>query len=112
MATVYLNLTEFAERIDIARDTLAKYRLPPHDAMIGDRRGWLPSTIDEWNDARPGRGNWGPSANTATGPRPKPSTDNDGMKGFRDTLPTFMAPIRTGDKNQHVADYHYTGKDD
>jgi predicted DNA-binding transcriptional regulator AlpA len=56
----YLNLTEFADRIGIARDTLAKYRLPDPDALIGDRRGWLESTIDLWNESRPGRGNWGP----------------------------------------------------
>ena len=56
---VYLNLSEFADRLQIQRDTLAKYRLPEPDAMIGDRRGWLESTIDLWNESRPGRGNWG-----------------------------------------------------
>lgn len=125
---VYLNLTGFADRIKVGRDTLAKYKLPPADAVIGDgsrgwfestliehigkeqlmdyrlpahaiavgggrgwvekvikscftaedlaklpsvdgifggRRGWLESTIDTWNDARPGRGNWGPKPKTA-----------------------------------------------
>jgi hypothetical protein len=56
----YLNLTEFAARIDIERDTLSKYKLPDPDAIVGDRRGWLPATIDKWNAERPGRGNWGP----------------------------------------------------
>jgi predicted DNA-binding transcriptional regulator AlpA len=60
MSIKYLNLTEFAERVNIERDTLAKYKLPPADGLVGDRRGWLESTIDHWNANRPGRGNWGP----------------------------------------------------
>jgi hypothetical protein len=58
----YLNLTEFAQRINIERDTLSKYKLPVPDSIVGDRRGWLPATIDTWNASRPGRGNWGPKA--------------------------------------------------
>ncbi|MCV7300884.1 hypothetical protein H7J93_14755 [Mycobacterium barrassiae] len=48
-------------------NTLSRYRLPPADAVIGPinsdgtlprgtLRGWLASTIDEWNINRPGRG--------------------------------------------------------
>ena len=55
----YYSLTEFADVLGIARDTLAKYKLPPPDATVGDRRGWLLSTIETWNESRPGRGNWG-----------------------------------------------------
>lgn len=76
----YLNLTEFAERIGIERDTLSKYNLPEHDAEVGDRRGWLPSTIDDWNKSRPGRGNWGPKPR---GPRTAGIEGTDGMKGIR-----------------------------
>ncbi|WP_235871037.1 hypothetical protein [Rhodococcus spongiicola] len=58
--TVYLSRTEVAERAGVHRDSLKEsYHLPPPDAMIGDRRGWLPETIDAWMAARPGRGNWG-----------------------------------------------------
>lgn len=104
MATVYLNLTEFADRLDIARDTLAKYKLPPHDAMIGDRRGWLESTIDAWQEARPGRGNWGPNANPATGPRETIGTFakmNDGIPGTRD-VPTGMFPTWDDTEQDHA----------
>lgn len=69
---VYLNLTEFADHLGIARDTLAKYRLPEPDAMIGDRRGWMVSTIETWNEQRPGRGNWGPKVYADTPPPIRP----------------------------------------
>lgn len=52
----YLSMTEVAERLGITKGALARYRLPEPDAMVGRARGWLPSTIDEWNAARPGRG--------------------------------------------------------
>nr|WP_093959634.1 hypothetical protein [Bifidobacterium vansinderenii] len=52
----YLSLTEVAERLGITKGALARYRLPEPDAMVGRARGWLPSTIDEWNAARPGHG--------------------------------------------------------
>lgn len=58
MAKRYLSLTEVAERIGVTRGTLGRYRLPEPDAWIGATRGWLPATIDAWNAARPGRGNW------------------------------------------------------
>lgn len=54
----YLSRTGVAQRIGVKRGTVDRYKLPPADAVIGDRKGWLPSTIDRWNAARPGRGNW------------------------------------------------------
>lgn len=57
-APKYLSRTQFAERIGVKPDTLNRYTLPPHDTKIGDRRGWLPETIDKWQAERPGRGNW------------------------------------------------------
>ena len=36
--------------------SLAKVKLPPHDAEIGERKGWTPATIDDWKAQRPGRG--------------------------------------------------------
>lgn len=52
----YLSRTQVAERIGVKPATLARYKLPPPDAMIGDVRGWLAQTIDAWNASRPGRG--------------------------------------------------------
>ena len=52
----YLSRPEVAERIGVKPDTLNRYKLPEADAQIGARQlGWLPSTIDAWNAARPGR---------------------------------------------------------
>lgn len=57
--TRYLSRPEVAERIGVATDTVNRYKLPKPDAQIGARLvGWLPETIDAWNAARPGRGNW------------------------------------------------------
>lgn len=65
----YLSRSEVATRIGLARgDSLSKYTLPPHDAIIGGRRGWLPATIDSWQENRPGRGNWGPKKDDAPSP--------------------------------------------
>ena len=52
----YLSRTEVAERIGVKPDTLGRYRLPPPDAQIGRTRGWLPATIDQWQQNRPGQG--------------------------------------------------------
>lgn len=50
----YLSRPEVAARIGVKPDTLNRYRLPPPDAQIGVRQvGWLPATIDAWNEARP-----------------------------------------------------------
>jgi len=52
----YLSRADFAERLGVKPDSLGRYKLPDPDAMIGDIRGWLPQTVDEWNRARPGKG--------------------------------------------------------
>lgn len=49
----FLSRQEFADRIGVTGNTIKRYKLPPPDAMIGDRRGWLPETIDAWNARRP-----------------------------------------------------------
>ena len=63
MTIKYLGRSEFAARIGLKNgDSLNHYDLPEPDAEIGDRRGWLPATIDSWNRRRPGRGRWGARA--------------------------------------------------
>lgn len=57
--TRYLTRSELAARIGVKPDTLNKYKLPPEDAVFGDRKGWLPETVDVWNRSRPGPGRWG-----------------------------------------------------
>lgn len=63
----YLNLAQFAERINVAPKTMSRYKLPDPDVVVGPVnedgtiprgtvRGWLPETIDAWDDSRPGRG--------------------------------------------------------
>lgn len=63
----YLSRVEVAERIGVAPDTLSRYKLPTPDVVVGPVnedgslprgtvRGWLPTTIDEWNANRPGSG--------------------------------------------------------
>jgi hypothetical protein len=46
--------------------SLTGVQLPDPDVLIGDpkdwsraHKGWLPETIDEWQENRPGKGNWG-----------------------------------------------------
>lgn len=57
----YLGRTDVAHHLGLkGLYSLTDTTLPPHDAEIGDRKGWLPSTIDAWNAQRPGRGRWGP----------------------------------------------------
>ncbi|MFD3426148.1 XRE family transcriptional regulator [Nocardia fluminea] len=56
MAIKYLGLSQVAERIGVVPGTLKRYKLPPPDALVGASRGWLPQTIDDWNDRRPGAG--------------------------------------------------------
>lgn len=48
----YLSRAEVAERIGVRPDTLGRYRLPEPDATIGNVRGWLPETIDDWHSKR------------------------------------------------------------
>ncbi|WP_454561902.1 XRE family transcriptional regulator [Mycobacterium haemophilum] len=56
MTIRYLSRTEVAARIGVQPPTLSRYKLPEPDAVIGTARGWLPKTIDKWNQSRPGRG--------------------------------------------------------
>lgn len=58
---VYLGRTEVAHYLGlVGLASLTGVALPTPDAVIGDRKGWLPETIDAWNAKRPGRGRWGP----------------------------------------------------
>ncbi|MFE6511631.1 helix-turn-helix transcriptional regulator [Nocardioides sp. NPDC057764] len=56
----YLSLSEVADLLGLQTNTLKRYshegRLPPPDATIGTRRGWLEETIQEWHRHRPGAG--------------------------------------------------------
>jgi len=56
----YLSLQEVADRIGVTRNTVAKYKLPEPDVVVGSdlnaRRGWSVETIDRWNANRPGQG--------------------------------------------------------
>ncbi|WAB09543.1 helix-turn-helix DNA binding domain protein [Gordonia phage Wooper] len=59
-------VVKFLSRSDVARRiglksvrSLSGMTLPPHDAEVGNHKGYLESTIDEWNETRPGRGRWG-----------------------------------------------------
>lgn len=60
MTATYLSRSELAERIGVKVSTLARYRLPEPDVIIGasgrGTMGWLPETVDRWNAERPGRG--------------------------------------------------------
>lgn len=51
----YLSTGEFAACIGVERSTLNRYKLPLVDAVIGDVRGWLPQTVDDWSARRPGQ---------------------------------------------------------
>lgn len=56
----YLSRSEVAERIGLKSvRSLSGLTLPPHDAEVGNHKGYLPETIDVWNATRPGRGRWG-----------------------------------------------------
>ena len=60
MSERYLSRSEVAARIGVQTATLSRYKLPQPDVIIGSGPrptfGWLPATIDAWNNARPGRG--------------------------------------------------------
>lgn len=51
----YLSLMEVAERLNITKSILARYKLPKPDAYAGRARGWNEKTLDAWNDSRLGR---------------------------------------------------------
>ena len=67
MTTKYLTSGEVAEMLGLSKNTVAQYathgKLPEPDAVMGQganlTRGWLPETIEAWNQSRPGSGNWG-----------------------------------------------------
>lgn len=63
MTEKFLSRSDFAKRIGVTVNTLGRYKLPKPDVVIGIEgrsiMGWCPETIDAWNQARPGRGNWG-----------------------------------------------------
>lgn len=54
----FLSRKEVAEVIGLASvNSMSKYTLPEPDAIIGKIKGWMPSSIEEWNaPRRPGRG--------------------------------------------------------
>ncbi|WP_336794199.1 helix-turn-helix domain-containing protein [Gordonia malaquae] len=58
--TVYLSAGQAAERLGCPLNTVTSYirrnQFPPHDAIIGRNRGWLPATIDQWNPPRTSQG--------------------------------------------------------
>jgi hypothetical protein len=57
---VFMGRTEVAKYLGMrSAHSLSGVQLPPHDAEIGDRRGWFPATIDMWSLNRPGKGRWG-----------------------------------------------------
>ena len=56
MTERYLSMTEVAQRLDITKGALARYKLPDPDVIVGKARRWREETIDQWNASRPGRG--------------------------------------------------------
>jgi hypothetical protein len=58
-----MSLQDVARHLGVTRNSVAKYRLPEPDVRVGSgpnaARGWSLATIDTWNAARPGPGNWG-----------------------------------------------------
>lgn len=52
----YLSATEVAALIGVQRNSLARYRLPEPDVLVGEVRGWKEATITEWHANRPGQG--------------------------------------------------------
>ena len=48
----YLGPFEIADLLGVDRTTLARYRMPAPDAIVGRRSGWLPGTIAAWNLVR------------------------------------------------------------
>lgn len=72
----YLSLSEVADLLGLTTNTLKRYshegRLPPPDATIGNRRGWLEQTVHDWQRHRPGAG-----ARTDLDPDPGPASDTN-----------------------------------
>ena len=62
----FWDLSDIADYIGMKSvRSMSRIKLPPHDAEIGGGngrepfKGWLPATIKEWNETRPGSGRWG-----------------------------------------------------
>jgi hypothetical protein len=56
----FLSRTEVATYLGMKSvHSLSRVTLPPHDAEVGNHKGWTPETLDEWRKTRPGRGRWG-----------------------------------------------------
>ncbi len=61
-AARYLSSTEVARYLGLAGvKSLSRMKLPSPDAIVGGIKGWRLSTIEKWNETRPGRGRWGRS---------------------------------------------------
>lgn len=65
MARKYLSKTDMAARLGITLGALNSLRLPKPDVVIGVGDGsprvvygWSVRTFEEWNESRPGSGNW------------------------------------------------------
>lgn len=60
MTRHYLSLQGVADHLGVSRNTVAKYRLPEPDVIVGDGinapRGWSVATINRWNESRRGQG--------------------------------------------------------
>lgn len=64
MTKRYLSLTQFAAKVEMTTGALNTFKnLPAPDVVVGEgpraTRGWSEKTIEEWNAARRGPGNWG-----------------------------------------------------
>ncbi|WP_266115123.1 hypothetical protein [Aldersonia sp. NBC_00410] len=56
----YLSRTEVAAYLGLAGvKSLSRVVLPRPDVMVGNHKGWTPTTIDNWKSNRPGPGWWG-----------------------------------------------------
>ncbi len=54
----FMTRPEVAEYMGLSRRGLTGVSMPLPDAVLGNRVGWLPATIDLWQTQRPGRGRY------------------------------------------------------
>lgn len=64
MAKTFLSKTQVAARLGITPGAFGSLANGPEpDVIVGEgpraTRGWTAKTIDDWNESRPGSGNWG-----------------------------------------------------
>lgn len=109
-AARYLSSTEVARYLGLAGvKSLSKMKLPPPDAVIGDIRGWLPSTIQEWNASRPGPGRWGTRAETRSpvartaDPELMMITDDQASESLTEALAQARIPVANHEFIRHIA---------